>query len=643
MPSAYVYPYYLKGIEQNAVATGSVPEEFLAQLPQTGCDPGELQAVVTVVVVVNLVYENNPDLDPFIVHFESTALGFDDPPDVSVGILNAGSTQGVPLTMDDWSIPGGRASPTTTTDARANNRPDPVPVQTPQPGGNNNAAGSGGDQTLNVPNPTQVTVGAVGTIPVIIGPSSQVVVGTITLRPGDPPILVGGVTPVQIVGDGVPTAIVVAGSTSQLPQVFDPSNPKTGAPAPPLITLGSLTLTPNAATQFSIGPSQILTPGGTVTFDGTVVSLAPSASFLVVGSSTQILAPAVPAASSPPQIVIGSSTITALPPPGSNPNLGSENIAVPGPSFVVDGQTLLPGGQAITVSGTTISLQAGGSSIVVNGATSAVINPAGVPQPSIRIGDSTFIAQPGNTFVIGDQTLSPGGQAITVSGTTLSLDPSASFVVIDGQTSQLPNSAAAQITAAPVLTIGNGIFRPLPGTGTSYLIGSSTLTPGGSVVVADTTISLAEGATALIVNGKTSLILPSAQGVITNAPYLTVGSQTYTAISGTTFIISGQTLTPGGVITVDGTTIRLSPSATELVYGSDGSSTTSALFPATTTRAHSVTSTASPSAGASGRNGQASPTQSRQGAASAMHPAPNWLISCLAAFSSVFVISSFVF
>lgn len=620
------------------MATGSVPEDFLGQLPQVGCDAGELQAVVTVVVVVNLVYENNPMWDPFIVHFESTALGFDDPPDLSVAINNEGSTRGVPLTMDDLDLPGGPARATTTTDARAINLPNPVPVQTPQPGANNNAVGS--DGAPNAPTPTQITVGGVGTIPVIIGPSSQVVVGTVTLRPNDPAVLVDGVTPVRLAGDGAPTAIVVAGSTSQLPQVFGPSNPNTAAPAPPLITLGSLTLTPNAATQFFLEPSQILQPGGTAIFDGTVLSLAPSASFLVIGSSTQFLAPV---ASSPPQIFIGSSTITALPASGSNANLGNEIGAAPGPSFLIDGQTLLPGGQAITVSGTTISLQSGGSSIVVNGATSAVINPAGAPQPSIRVGDSVFVAQPGNAFVIEDQTLSPGGQAITVSGTTLSLGPSASFVVVNGQTSQLPGPAAAQITAAPVLTIGNGIFRPLPGTGTSYLIGSSTLTPGGSIVVVDTTISLALGATALIVNGKTSIITPSNQGVITKAPYLTVGSQTYTAISGTTFIINGQTLTPGGVITVNGTTIRLSPGATELVYGSAGSSTTTALFPATTTRAQSVTNTASPSAGASGRNGQASPTQSRQGVASTMQSAPSWLMSSLAAFSSVFVIFSFVF
>jgi hypothetical protein len=134
--------------------------------------------------------------------------------------------------------------------------------------------------------------------------------------------------------------------------------------------------------------------------------------------------------------------------------------------------------------------------------------------------------------------------------------------------------------------------------------------------VADTTISLAPGATALVINGRTTLLTPSAQPIITNAPLLTIGSQTYTAISGTTFVIGGQTLTPGGTITVDGTTISLAPGATQLIYGSSGRSTTTALFPATTTRSQSLTGTANLSAGASGSNGQAAATSPRQGSAS---------------------------
>jgi hypothetical protein len=630
LPSAYVFPYWLKDVQHDVVASGSLPQEFMQQIPQTDCDAGQLQATVDVLIVVDLYYVNLPMWDPFFIHQESSVLGFDDPP---VMINNDGSVKGAPITMSDWDLPGD-PQPTPPAVISPNNRPSagPAPsagpIQTTQADGSNNnnnnnnndnQQGSNSNEAQK-PQPTGLIVGSVGSVPVVIGPSSIVVIGSQTLQPGGPAVIVGGVTPVSLVPSA--TAIVVGGSTTiQLPLVsIDP--------APPVLTIGSSTLTPNAATQFSIAPGQTLTPGGTATIDGTLVSLAPSASFLVVAGSTQLLPNAIAGsgavATSPPQIFVGATTITALPaqsnPNGPNNNQDNpQNDAGPGPTFVVDGQTLAPGGHAITVSGTTLSLVPGGSSVVVNGVTSAVANlPAQSPQPTIVLGNTVFtpVSGQGNTFIIEDQTLAPGGQAITVSGTVISLAPSASFVVVNGVTSTLENPAAARITGAPVLTIGNGIFKPLPGTGTSYLIGSSTLTPAGVITVAGTTISLAAGATEIVINGRTSFLAPGPQAVVTNAPLLTVGSQTYTATSGTTYVVNGQTLTPGGTIVVDGTTISLAPGATQLVYGSSGHSTTTALFPATTTRSQSISGTVAANARPSGNNGQATATSPPKGSAS---------------------------
>ena len=652
LPSARAYPYGVKGMEHELSANGPLPEDFLQQVSRVDCEAGQLQATVTVLIVVDLYYINWPDNAPFIVHFESSALGFDDPP---VVVNNAGTSKPAPFTMGDWDLPGvpvqptpasikpsARIGPNPTTSIDNINLPaNPTPASIkpsarigPNPttsldniNNNNQGAESNGAQVPNVAQPTRVTVGSVGTIPLILQPSSIVVVGSQTLQPGQPAIIIGGVTPVSLVPSA--TAIVVGGSTTiNLPQVF--TNPaQEPARLPPVLSVGSSILTPNAATQFFVAPGQTLTPGGTATLDGTLISLAPSASFVVVGGSTQFLARG-PVTPSPPQFVLGSSTITAVPVQGGSSSLNDNNQnnaqnvnrnGGSGPLFVIGDRLLVPGGQPITVSSTTLSLMSGGSSVVINGITSAVTTPSAVfVQPVIAVGSSIFspVAGSGNTFVIADQTLIPGGQAITVSGTVISLAPSASFVVVDGQTSSLANPAAAQITP-PALSIGNGIFQPLPGTGTSYLIGSSTLTPGGVVIVADTTISLAAGATALVINGRTSSITPSVQPVVTNAPLLTIGSRTYSAISGTTFVIGGETLTPGGTITIAGTTISLALGATQLVYGSSGRTTTTALFPATTTRNLSVTGTASPSAGASGRDGQAAATSPRQGAAPATY------------------------
>lgn len=554
LPSAYVYPYWLKGVEREATADGPLPKSFLEQLPQSNCDSGRLQATVTVVIVVDLYYENRPIANPFIIHYESTVLGFDDEP---VTANDQGSSRLVPLTIADWDLPGLTVKPT------------PKAASVTQT--SSNVAAKPISQSPQLPRPTRVTVGTIGTFPVVIGPSSQVIVGSQILQPGGSPVTVGAGTLVFLAPSA--TAIVVGSITSQLPQVLNPPTHPSAQP-PPILTVGSLTLTPNAATQFFIAPGQTLTPGGVVAVDGTVVSLAPSASFVVIGGSTQILPTANPGSdpvpTERPQIIVGGSTFIAQPTRGVNgiPDTSNDN-----------------------------------------------------PGNSNNLG-------PAPTFVISGQTLAPGGSAITVSGTTLSLAPSGSVVLINGITSTLENVAAAQITPPP-LTIGNEVFRPLPGTGSAYIIGSMLLTPGGSVVTDHTTISLSPGGTALVINGQTSLIASQPPPAITNPPLLTIGPQAYTAVSGTTFVISGQTLTPGGTITVDGTTIILAPGATELIYGSSGRSTSTALFPATTTRSESVASTSSPSAGLSGSNGQATATTSREGAAPKLHVGSWVLISVI--------------
>ncbi|KAH3996874.1 hypothetical protein HBI70_215880 [Parastagonospora nodorum] len=631
LPSAHVYPYWVKDVQHEASASGSLPEGFMQQITQTDCDSGQLLATVEVLIVVDLYYVNLPNWNPNLIQFESTAIGWDDPP-VNFNINNDGTTEGMPLTIDDWNLPGDVAQPT----PHPNNRPSADSVQaTAASNVNTNQRGPNGNdaQNQNVPQPTKVIVGSVGSLPVVIEPSSVIVIGSQTLQPGGPAVVVGGVTPISLVPSA--TAIIVGGSTTLLlPQVFDNPPPR----PPPVLTIGSSTLTANAATQFLVAPGQTLTPGGTATVDGVVVSLAPSASFVVVGGSTQFFPVAGPewtnVATQRPDIVIGGTTIVAL--PSANIPVGDQNNAKPGPSFVVEGQTLAPGGEAITVSGTTITLLSGGSSIVIDGVTSAVENPlVSNAQPSIVIGNSVFspISGSGSAFVIAGQTLVPGGEPITVSGTVISLAPSASFVVVNGVTSTLANIAAAQDTAAPLITIGNSVFKPLPGTGITYLIGSSTLTPGGIITVAGTTISLAPGATAIVINGQTSFLTPGTQNTLTNAPLLTVGSQTYTAVSGTTYVVDGQTLTPGGTIVVGGTTISLAPGATQLIYGSSGRSTTTALFPATTTPSQRMTGTAAASARPNGSDGQAAATSQKTGSESILRVDCSFLFFVLLALS----------
>lgn len=625
--AASIYPYWLKGIERKITATGPLPSGFLEQIRHSACDPGQLQGVVTVVIVVDLYYQNSPNANPFIVHFESTALGFDDP---TVGINNHGTSKLAPLTIADWDLPG--APPKTTS---ASIKPHVIQSEPQSTSEDDMMFNAGGEVTdgRDFPLPTGVVVGTIGTDAIVIGPSSQIIVGSQTLSPGGSAITVGDDVPVSLPSSA--GVIVVDGMTSQLPHIANPSLQPLPRP-PPVLTIGSSTLTPNAATQFFIQPGQTLTPEGVATVDGTVVSLAPSASFLVVGGVTQVLPTPnpgrAPAPTHAPEIVVGGSTFTAHIETGGL-GMPAEGNPSARPTFIISDQTLQPGGPPITAAGAILSLGPSGSFVVVNGVTSTIPNPAATADssPPLTIGTDVFVpipGLPGTNFIIRSQTLAAGGSAITVSGTTISLAPAASFVVINGVTSTLPNLAHAQVTPPP-LTIGDRTFEPLPGTVAEYLIGSLLLTPGGSIVVADSTIVLAPGATALIINGQTSLISTPRPPVMTNPPLLTVGSQTYTAIpgAGTMFVIGDQSLTPGGIITVDGTTISLSPSATELAYGSAGRSTSTALFPATTTQSKSSTQISTLSnPGASGNDGQAAATSQRQSFAyrSSTH---GWIIS----------------
>jgi hypothetical protein len=619
LPNVHAYPYWLKGIEDYATATGVIPAEFLKEIPQSACSAGNFEAVVTVLIVVDLTYVQRPIGEPFLVHIESTVTGFEEV-----------ATDEPQVIVFDTKKPKPTPSPSPSPTPRINTpmightgvwppssaaiKPavQETAVTSTSAGDNSHNAGSGISQGVVSPEQTtRVTIGTIGTVPVVvIGPSSIVVVGSQTLQPGGPVITVGG-QPVFLPSSA--TAIVVDGRTSELPQVLAPtSQPR----PPPILTIGSSTLTGNAATQFFVAPGQTLTPGGTIAVDGTIVSLAPSASFIVIGGTTQILPTAVSVVTSRPEIVIGGSTITANPGDSGAP-----------PTFIVSGTTLAPG-QIRTIDGTVVSLAPSGSFIVIGGSTQTL--PAAAPTitapPEIVVDGTTITANTGYsdaapTFVVSGQTLEPN-QVITVDDTTMSLGPSGSFIVVNGATSTLTNPAAAQITAPP-LTIGDVVFTAVPGQGTTYIIGTHTLTPGGAITVADTTISLAPSATALIINGKTTLI-PTATSqapIITNPPLLTIGSQTFTAApgTGTSFLIGFETLTLGGTITVDGTTIILAPGATELTYGSSGRTTSTALFPATTSNINSgtggATATSEPLAGATPINGGAAATTSFTGAA----------------------------
>lgn len=308
---------------------------------------------------------------------------------------------------------------------------------------------------------------------------------------------------------------------------------------PSVISVLGYAFTANSDSVF-VAPSATLIPGGpAITISNTLVSLAPSADAVIVGTSTYARSSAP--ASAVAVLPIGDTAITA--------NSVSQ--------FIIGSQTLTPGG-VVTVAGTPISLPSGSGYALVGSSTVPLIgSPAITHSPSLlKFAGQTYTANSNNgAFVVGDQTVTPGG-AITVAGTRISLAPTAAYAVIG--TSTIPLSG----NSPDVITFAGSTYKPTSG---SFTIDSQTLAPGGAITVSGTVISLSPASpTPYAVIGSSTVPLASA----TPKPdLLTFGRQVYTANSLTDFVIAGQTLTPGGVITVSGTPISLAPAATDAVVG----------------------------------------------------------------------------
>ena len=316
---------------------------------------------------------------------------------------------------------------------------------------------------------------------------------------------------------------------------------------PSIISVLGQKFTANPNSHF-VGPSATLIPGGLpITIANTPVSLAASANYVVVGLSTYA------------QGALPASAVALLPLGGTfiNANTASQ--------FIIGSQTLSPGG-AITVAGTQISLPSGASYVLVGSSTIPLVTPPTInSSPGIlSFAGQIYTASPSNSaFVIGGQTLTPGG-AITVAGTPISLPLGSSYALVGSSTVALIGSPI--MTNAPkLLTFAHQTYTADSNNG-AFTIGGQTITPGGAITVSGTRISLSPSATAdayAVIGSSTIPLEPATSGL----DLLTFGGKVYTANSFTDFVIGGQTLTPGGVITVDGTRISLAPTATDAVVG----------------------------------------------------------------------------
>ncbi|KAF2212091.1 hypothetical protein CERZMDRAFT_106301 [Cercospora zeae-maydis SCOH1-5] len=329
-----------------------------------------------------------------------------------------------------------------------------------------------------------------------------------------------------------------------------------------------------------------------------------------------------------PEITVGDAVIT-----GNNNN-----------EFVVGGQTLAPGGPAVTEGDNTIELPSQATAVIVNGSPTPIAQPqapANVPAPEWTFGENTITANSANEFVIASQTITPGGEAVTIAGTTLSLAAGASEIVVNGQTSEIAVPVGAPVTlggaiATPVASgayvlpggqtlsedgpdivvagttysladsgssvVVNGVASPLPTAGgvavggmTELILPGTTLLPGSEVVVSGTTYSLAATGGAFYIDGQSSILQSAQPGSSITLPNGVVATPTVA----TNIVVGSQTLMPGGpAITISGTTFSIS--GTEMIIAASGTTVTADLVTsessttATTSRTISRASSSAP-------------------------------------------------
>ena len=301
------------------------------------------------------------------------------------------------------------------------------------------------------------------------------------------------------------SAVVVNDITSPMP---NPAN----AGASPIVTINSQPTTLGAVSGLAIDGQNVVAGAPAATIQGIPVSLAPSASAVIVDGSTTPLSPG-----QTPVIALGSQLVTAS----------------PTSQYVLGGHTLVPGAAAITISGTPISVPMDGNAVVVGGSTVAIPDTASPNLPVITLGNQVITANSASQFLVGGQTLSPGAPAITLAAP-------ASVVAASG-----PSPTA--------LTVGGEVFTPNP---TAFSVDGTTISAGGLGVTVDGT-SISLGPSGILDISGSTISLPVNEASPTA---YTIGGQVFFP-NPTAFSIDGTTVSAGGLgAMVDGTLVSLGSS-----------------------------------------------------------------------------------
>ncbi|KAI9659022.1 MAG: hypothetical protein M1821_001982 [Bathelium mastoideum] len=415
-----------------------------------------------------------------------------------------------------------------------------------------NANGAMPGATVNLP------AGSSSTIPAVVGPSGGIILpNSKTIAPGEATTYGGVPISVPTAQGGASPSAVVIGSGSGA-SIIPIAGSKLGS-SPQSVNIGGESVPISYA---SAGSGIVLPNGETVkagsvaTYKGQTVSLAPSGSAIVVGGSTMSLSgPAPTDAGSSGTVNIGGQAI-------------SYSKALSGSGIILgNGETIPPGAAAQTINGVPVSLASGGSALAVGSSfvalspspTQQTVNVGGFGVPISYAPDSRGIILPNG------QTLAPGSSTV-INGISVSLSPSEtglqvgiSSIALSGPSQTRPGTygsitIGSQVVPVSFATNGAGIVLP----------NGETLSAGQATTINGVPISLAPEEN-FIVDGSSTIPLT----VPAEEQSITLGSKTvpisYASDGQGIILPNGQTLHPGEVTTISGTTISLVPGETAVV------------------------------------------------------------------------------
>jgi hypothetical protein len=458
----------------------------------------------------------------------------------------------------------------------AQQQPSPAGQQPPaSPVGQSQQPQSG--QPGPAPQNNPVVVGYVGSTPILADPSDPgaVQVNGQTIAPGQS-IYVGS-TPVSV---GAGNIVVGTGSSAQSIPIPQPNSiPPGGVVA---VVGGQPVVANPVQPGLYIVNGQIVSAGGSpVTVAGTPVAF--SAGSLVVGSGNGAQTIAIPTAAAGYPVAVGYV--------GGQPVISDPTR--PG-VYTVNGQTFSAGGAAATIGSSTISVGPGG--IVVSG-------PSGVQTIAAGAAGGGVVADPSHpgVYIYNGQTISVGGPAMTVGGSIISAGPGG--VVVSGP-SGVQTIAAGAVPGAVVADPSHpGVFvyngQTISVGGPAMTVGGSTISAGpGGVVINDAsgtrTIAPGQsggfvGAMVFTAGGQTYTAAES-QGA-NGQDIVVIGSITLSAGGPAATLPNGQVVSvaPGGGLVVAGQTL----SGWQTSSGNVGSYILSGLGLSQKTTTNSATTTTS--------------------------------------------------